>query len=100
MRYYKIYHQNARMHRAYSEITGAEFDRLVDDYAVENTPDIAEYKDEDGNIDYWRIDADMSSAVEQARSDAESEHGFNAGDYSLYIRDDDTDMYDIPREPR
>lgn len=97
MRYFKVYKQFCRVHKAYYELTEGEFNVEAGDYASENTPS---FEDEDGNIDYASEDAAMSEVVERVTKEAKTEDGFDYGDYVLYIRDDDADMYDIPRQTR
>lgn len=95
MRYFKIYHNNITVKKAYWEISKDDFDTELGDYAAQNTPD---FEDEDGNLDYDACEKAMDEVISKAEAEAMSENGFNAGDYNLYIRDDDSDMYDIPRE--
>ena len=97
MRYFKIYHNNITVSKAYWEISKDDFDTELGDYAAQNTPD---FEDEDGNPDYDACEKAMDEVITKAEKDAKGENGFNMGDYSLYIRDDDSDMYDIPRENR
>ena len=94
MKYFKIYHKNCTVNKAYWEITKDDFDVEAGDYAAWNTLD---FENEDGNIDYDAADVAMSEIVERIEEEAASVNGFNVGDYSLYIRDDDADMYDIAR---
>lgn len=95
MRYFKVYHQNVKVAKAHWELSDGDWGVETGDYAAQNTPD---YEDEDGNLDYDACEKAMDEVIAEIEEAAKSDHGFNAGDYNLYIRDDDFDMYDIPRE--
>lgn len=97
MKYFKIYHSNVRTHKAYHELTQEDFHIDASHCAAENTPDIL---DKNGNIDFNAEEKAIDKEEERITEEAKTEYGFNAGDYNLYIRDDDFDMYDIPRENR
>ncbi len=97
MRYFKIYHQNCRVKKAYYELTEGEFDVEVGDYVAMNTDD---FENDDGSIDYQATEEAMDELETKIKKAAKSEDGFDYGDYNLYIRDDDADMYYIPRATR
>lgn len=94
MKYFKIYHRNCRVAKAYNEMTEDQFNAEIDNYADENA---TWETDEDGNLDFDKLDQEQVEIIDRVKEEAESEDGFDYGDYNLYIRDDDFDMYDIPR---
>lgn len=95
MRYFKVYHQNVRRRKPHQELTHEGFCIEVGYRAAENA--LAAF-DENSNIDFDAEEKTDAKEVERIVEEAKSDHGFNAGDYNLYIRDNDFDMYDIPRE--
>ena len=97
MKYSKVYHQNCRVAKAYVEITEDEFDALANEYEV---PDADDYMDEEGNIDYDKMNKVADDVMAMIEKAAASDDGFNYGDFHLYARDDDFDMYDIQRQTR
>ena len=92
MRYFKIYHNNVTVNKAYLEESKEEFEIALACYVNQNMPDL----EEDVDNETW--DLTWSEVYIDAHKKACSESGLDAGDYNLYIRDDDADMYDIPRE--
>ena len=96
MRYFKIYHNNVRVPvgQTYGELSEIEFDAELNNFAAENASD---HEDEDGNIDFDALEVEMGEIANDVYEQAQSEDGFDYGDYHLYVRDDDFDKFDIYR---
>lgn len=94
MKYFKIYHQNCRVAKAYVELSESEYNAEISLYAELNAPEIT---DEDGNIDYEGIEIEMDGLAQFAEEEAKYS-GLNQGDYHVYKREDGFDMYEIERE--
>lgn len=97
MRYFKIYKQCVRVHKAYWELIEDEFNVEVGDYVAMNVED---FENEDGSINYQATEEAMDELTDQIVKEAKSDDGFDYGEYNLYIRDDDADKYDIQRQTR
>ena len=97
MKYFKVYHNNVRVPKAYLELSEIEFDAELNNFAVENA---SSHEDEDGNIDFDSLATEMCDIANDVYEQAQSEDGFDYGDYHLYVRDDNADVYDIARQNR
>lgn len=86
MKYFKIANRGTRTVQRVWELTKAEWDVEMGDYA--NNADDFYAETEDGELDYEAIDAHISELVEQAEEDAKSDYGLDTGDYTLYIKEE------------
>lgn len=96
MKYFRVYKQNARVAKAYEELTVHEFNAEIVLYAELNLPEIT---DEDGNIDYEALEIENDYLCQYAAEQTKYS-GLDNGDYLVYQRRDDFDMYEITRETR
>jgi len=87
-KYYKIAKRGTNFKQRVWELTKEEWDVEMGDYACEADDFYAE--DEDGHVDCEAIDAHIRELVEQAEEEARSDYGLDAGDYTLYIKEDHT----------
>lgn len=97
MKYFKVYHNNVRVPKAFLKLDEIEFDAELNNFAFENA---SSHEDENGNIDFDALAAETCNIANDVYEQAQSEDGFDYGDYHLYVRDDDADVYDIAREAR
>ncbi len=95
MKFFKIYHQNVRVPKAYLELKEVEFDAELNNFAAENA---SSHEDEDGNIDFDALEIEMGEIANDVYEQTKGKDGFDYGDYTLYARKDGFDMYDIDRQ--
>ena len=86
MRYFKIFHDNVLTARHNLELTRGEFMEDVTESAMDQVV-VDEYDDDGGETDWEALDAALSSAMNKIIEAAKADTGYNAGDYSLYIKD-------------
>lgn len=94
MKYFKIYHRNCTVSKAYVPVTWEEFCDELNSYAEERLPDL---ENEDGSLDYEGMEIEMDALYQEAEQETVYD-GLDCGDFHLYKRRDDFDMYDIARE--
>lgn len=96
MKYFKIYRKGCICSKVYYELTEGDFNVEVGDICNDlDTGDIP--LTEDGMEDYEELDNRLSKIAEEVEKEAKSDGGYCAGDYYLYIRDDDADLFDMAR---
>ena len=92
MKYFKIYKQCARVAKAYVPLTWEQFCDEIIKVAEDRLP--AELED-DGEAQEIELDHLYEVAEEETEY-----NGLDCGDFYLYKRRDDFDMYEIARETR
>lgn len=94
MRYFKVYNRNIKTDRAYYELNYGNFQSEVGNYASQQCPDLC---NSDGELDEIACYEWMGEYAKMVYSGAEEEHGFDCGDFTLYIRDEDFSIFDLAR---
>lgn len=92
MKYFKIYKQCARVAKAYVSLTWEQFCDEIIKVAEDRLP--AELED-DGEAQEIELDRLYEVAEEETEY-----NGLDCGDFYLYKRRDDYDMYEIARQNR
>lgn len=88
MKYFKIYKQCARVAKAYVPLTFEQFAKEIN-----NNLDVPEVEDDEE----FEI---LTGTLFQEAEEQTKYSGLDCGDFYLYQRRDDFDMYDIAREMR
>lgn len=96
MKYFKVYKQNCRVAKAYVPLTWEQFCNEIDECIEDRIPDV---ENEDGTLDYEATDMFTGTLFQEAEKETEY-NGLDCGDFYLYKRRDDFDMYDIARQNR
>lgn len=86
MKYLKIYHDNVVTARHNLELTRGEFMEDVTESAMDQVA-VDEYDDDDGETDWEALEVALYNAENMIIAAAKTDSGYNAGDYSLYIKD-------------
>lgn len=90
MKYFRVYKQNCRVAKAHVKLTWEQYCDEIIKVAEDRLP--AELEDEAQEIE-------LDHLYEVAEEETEY-NGLDCGDFYLYKRRDDFDMYEIARETR
>lgn len=97
MRYFKVY-RNCCTVRKDEEMKWEDFDRMVWNEAWETAYNATEpYDGEEDDRFLDRVSEEACEVMDVVFRGAESDYGYCAGDYHLYVKDDDVNLWDIPR---